>query len=242
MADRPIIFSAPMIRALLAGRKTQTRRCLTPRALLAEPSRFQKVAKDKATGRAVWEAWDGSFPCHAFRAGVDCSTPIVSTVNVGDRLWVRESCRAEERSDGCDGIRYVADSDWRMIENSAEAANAWVALNHYRSTDEKELRGEEVPSIHMPRWASRITLIVDDVRIERLCGISEADALAEGVDPPYLGDGDAPFEEQAVMVSSKMQYRNLWNSLHVEPGDTWLDNPWVVATTFRVVPGNVDDL
>lgn len=239
MADRPIIFSAPMIRALLAGRKTQTRRCLTPRALLAEPSRFQKVAKDKATGRAVWEAWDGSFPCNAFRAGVDCSTPIVSTVNVGDRLWVRESCRAEERSDGCDGIRYVADSDWRMIENSAEAANAWVALNHYRSTDEKEPRGEVVPSIHMPRWASRITLIVEDVRIERLCRISVQDCYAEGIDRPA-----GPFMGSDVCGrdNARNHYRALWNSLHDEAGDTWADNPWIVAATFSVVPGNIDKL
>lgn len=215
MTDRPIIFSAPMVRALLAGRKTQTRRLATSPLRRCE---------------------------------------------VGDRLWVRETIAAEELSrppkprkatarerqhlgrtsvivcdelDGSDGVRYLADEAWVMIENTLAAADAWFELFHYGCKDDERPsghRGKSVPSIHMPRWASRLTLVVEAVRAEPLQAISEADAQAEGIDLKHQGS-------RAVIG-----YSTLWGLLHDKPGQRWSDNPDVVALTFRVERGNIDRL
>jgi hypothetical protein len=96
------------------------------------------------------------------------------------------------------------------------------------------------PWIHMPRWASRISLRLTAAKIERLQDISEDDAGAEGMREPYKGDGDPPFEESTITVSRWRQYRNLWNRLHTKPGATWLDNPPVIAFTFEVVQEHID--
>lgn len=115
----------------------------------------------------------------------------------GDRLWVRETCRAHELTDkeakndtygvmerlglesplcGLDGVIYKADGAFREIDNSPAASEEWMKLNYYRGK-----RGATVPPIHMPRWASRILLEITDVRVERLQEISEADAKDEGL-------------------------------------------------------------
>lgn len=186
MADRPIIFSGPMVLALLAGRKTQTRRLATSPLRRCE---------------------------------------------VGDRLWARETFRHWSGSASGRTACYVADGEW-FDHGSGWRGNpkgiTWCS--------------PATPSIHMPRWASRLTLIVEEVRIEAVQAISEADARAEGMDEPYLGDGDHPFEEQAMMISSRQQYRNLWNRLHNKDGQRWDDNPQVVAVNFRLVRKNIDKI
>lgn len=95
-------------------------------------------------------------------------------------------------------------------------------------------------SIHMPRWASRMTLRVTDVRLQRLHEISEADAKAEGMREPYLADGDPPFTERATVLDRRRQFRNLWNTLH--GAGAWAANPPVAAITFEVIRRNVDDV
>jgi hypothetical protein len=154
--DRPIIFSAPMVLALLEGRKTMTRRLAT--------SPLRKVIP-------------------------------------GDRLYVRES-----------GVWYIEN-----IKGVGECP--WA---HYRATDEDAfLPGMKWrPSIHMPRWASRLTLIVTATKIERLSSMSTADERAEGFD----NDG--------------LAFCELWDALH-GPG-SYDANPEVVAISFRVVLANID--
>jgi len=134
----------------------------------------------------------------------------------GDRLWVRETCRAEELCDGRDGVRYLADDAWLPIENIAQASDAWLTLYHYR-TGTTEKRGQTVPQIHMPRWAARLILTVTEVRVERLDQITEQDAIAEGM------DCDEP-------VASFIM---LWNNLNASRGFPWSSNPFVCVVTFR---------
>ncbi len=179
MTIRPIIFSAEMVRALLEGRKTQTRRLATSPLRKCEP---------------------------------------------GDLLYVRETCSAVETHDGFDSVRYEADQVWRVINDTPEAADRWVQLHHYGNR-----RGANVPSIHMPRWASRLTLRVTDVRFQRVTEIDGIDALAEGI---TRVPGRAPWRV----------FCTLWDSLHDRPGERFFDSPQTVALTFEVIHGNVDEI
>ena len=202
MSELPIKFAAPMVRALLEGRKTQTRRLLKakPGMTLAD------CAVDAGGGR--------------LELPVD---KLLVPYATGDRLWVREAwahdapdldtCRRGVESDGIVyGPYYLAD---------------------LRPSDRATLRGR--PSIHMPRWASRLTLTVTDVRVQRLQEISEADARAEGLMPIWSGDmneGPSQFADEV--------FADLWNSLHGP--DAWAANPWVVALTFTVERRNIDEV
>lgn len=256
MKARAIPFSAPMVRALLDGRKTQTRRIVKPpsgwgaRFPICNPAGM-------AADHSVWW-WDGKHE----RVGVaqDCPYGVP-----GDLLWVREACCAEELSrpeesrpatrrerrrfgrttvlvlhedDGADGVRYLADDAWRKIENAAAAGEAWSALFHYGGAHPGGRRGRSVPSIHMPRWASRITLRITDVRVERLNEISEADALAEGVrrwpDGRY-SEHNAPLSANELAAADPVNaYRALWERIN-GPG-SWDANLWVWVVTFEVIP------
>ena len=126
----------------------------------------------------------------------------------GDRLWVRESIdRMSEQGDA--EIGYMAD---------------------WPGDDPRGLGWR--PSIHMPRWASRITLIVTEVRVQRLQAISRGDAMAEGCPFSNMADGPDPRD----------WYRDLWNDLNAKRGYGWDTNPWVVAVSFQVRAGNIDRL
>ena len=176
MKERPILFNAPMVRALLAGTKTQTRRIVKARDLewvdvhqgLREPDNAERCPYGQP----------------------------------GDRLWVRETFGHFERNEnfapGCE-VFYRADGES-------------LALEPWR------------PSIHMPRWASRITLEVTGVRVERLQGISEADAIAEGVrNSLHLPGGRFAREN----------FEHLWWTVN---GDgSWESNPWVWVVEFKAI-------
>lgn len=202
MADRPIIFSAPMVRALLDGRKTQTRR------VLKKPAAIDALA---VFGPAFM-----TLPGNVDLIGY---AP-------GDRLWVREAvCWVSGW-----GWRYRADNDDLAEKRETGEVSRWR------------------PSIHMPRWASRLTLTVTEVRVQRLQDISEADAVAEGIQRLIGSKGPNYFTRE---ISGKWSgsfnaptaaevYSDLWNSLH-GPG-AWDANPWVVALTFTVQRGNIDQI
>jgi len=172
--ERPVLFSGPMVRAILEGRKSQTRRVVKPQPphgiksvyapITRDPGNWQGVASDDLIG------WYGRCPY-----GIP-----------GDRLWVRETF---QRARG--GFQYRADG--------ITTPRAWK------------------PSIFMPRTASRITLEVTGVRVERLQDISEKDARAEGVDaaPCFC-----------------IPYRRLWDSLNAKRGFGWEKNPWVWCISF----------
>lgn len=234
----PILFSAPMVRALLDGRKTQTRRIIKPRAAL---SLFDGTWSDTYVldpGNKDWRARDVRYA-------------------VGDLLWVRESVRAGEDESNFDRqVEYLADGATRRVadceDNSSEEFGRWWVLNSYRATDPDLDGGKIVSPRHMPRWASRLTLAVTDVRVQRLKEISEEDAIAEGVE--RLHHGWFPYGISTFLTTvvdgrevpaqccrtARQSFRLLWNSIN-GPG-AWEANPWVVALTFTVHHCNVDQM
>jgi len=187
MKQRPIIFSAPMVRAILDGRKTQTRRILksSPHSQAERAQHFEGTRWD-------WLRYDGlrlaTFNC-------PYSQP-------GDLLWVRETW-----------ARYNIDQDSHDMAYRATPPADWPSDGNWR------------PSIFMPRWASRITLEVTAVRIERLQDISEKDSWAEGCDG---WDDDVTGG-----CSGYGEFAQLWSEIH-GPG-SWDANPWVWVIEFKRV-------
>lgn len=209
MADKPIIFSAPMVRALLAGQKTQTRR------LLRNPEYY-----GCPTGDCPHQT---QAECNAAMAAL--ASEIVPYAP-GDRLYVREHWKTSRGNDG------VAPRDLDPLAPVLYLADGTERGKYSVGTPGKHRQG-----MHMPRWASRLWLSVTDVRVQRLQDISEADCLAEGVEEPGFWDQVAagqPWHPRGA-------YRDLWNSLHTDPGTRWDDNPWIVAVSFTVHHGNIDE-
>lgn len=252
MADRPIIFSAPMVRALLDGRKTQTRRVLkdvppppAPNCAPGNTARHPQPYLDAYCGQKRtdanprgmshdWHWWqvDDRPGRVAFRL------PYVP----GSRLWVRETCRAVEHEDGTDAVEYLADAACARIKNTMQTADQWLAMYHYgaRGPDRENREGQKVPSIHMPRWASRLTLTVTDVRVQRLQEISYFDTCAEGVDCETCEAMGQSACYRKGCGASKDAFRTLWNNLHGPAA--WDANPWVCAISFDVRRGNIDQV
>ena len=231
--DRQIIFSAPMVRALIDWRKAQTRRMIK---LPTKTHRGTPIYENPKMGG--WQAdtigGKGSYldplltvpaPERACLWHQTTGTAVLPKYATGDRLWVREACSAIELEDGTDVIRYHADGSDILIKNTMDAADRWSAMSHYGNR-----RSAVVPSIHMPRWASRLTLTVTDVRVQRLQEISEADAKAEGCG---MRIGPAPFNNY------RSGFELLWDSLHGP--DAWDANPWIAAISFDVKRGNIGE-
>lgn len=212
MAEKPILFSGEMVRALLEGRKTQTRRVMNPQP----SSEFSPIAVEwyepvvvdrngeEIPGSAIYGVYD-------VEEGYRC--PYGAP---GDRLWVRETWRAEELEDGTDGIRYAADNAFLPIENNQQAANRWVDVYNQN----KPMAWK--PSIFLPRWASRINLEIMNVRVERIKQITDADAGAEGCN----GYSDAEVY---------VKFQDLWDKINGPRGFGWDVNPWVWVVEFKVV-------
>jgi len=200
--EKPILFNGNMVRAILAGNKTQTRR-------IAKPVKHPDLGNLYDPGALALE------PQHVIERAGPYGKP-------GDRLWVRETCRAEELPSGLDGVRYLADDHFVPLPPtpSPEAAFKWMHLNAYGSK-----RGASVPSIHMPRWASRLLLEITDVRVERLQGVTFADARAEGWQSKVNG---RPNDYDPISW-----YELLWAEINGE--GSWDANPWVWCITFRRV-------
>ncbi len=138
--------------------------------------------------------------------------------NPGDWLWVRETWRPEELDSGEDGIRFRADAIFRGIDNTQDAAEKW-----FQVYSEKENWEHWRPSIFMPRWASRITLEIINVRVEHIQGITFIDAKAEGV----------TYEKGH--VDPRDAFRHLWDSINKKRGLGWNENPWVWVITFNQI-------
>lgn len=221
MTDRPIIFSAPMVRAMLEGRKTQTRRNLSIKGHRGFFQFMQSDTKgyDWTFRRAdhVWEDYSHSMLLSKLPYAI------------GDRLYVRESVVRQETDQGVGFQTYAADG-----------SQAWPLTQWYHKRN-------AIPSIHMPRWASRLTLTVTDVRVQRLQDISEADAKAEGVGVPRTHDLDGgPIEgvesvfDGTFCADHRDAMQHAWQTLH-GPGE-WAANRWVVAVSFTVQRGNIDQI
>ena len=200
--ERPIIFSAPMVRAILDGRKTMTRRIIKPQPSAGvRVSPFVSSGLEDGHGREVRIPW-----------------------RPGDRAWVREAW-------GWSGFASMPPSSLhpQFLEYAATGARSGREMfPNLRPTPEAMPQKWRSP-IHMPRWASRITLEITDVRVQRLQDISEEDARAEGAEPVL----EPPDGGSAPHIAG---FRDLWNSINGP--DAWDRNPWVAALTFRRIEGD----
>lgn len=232
MKERPIIFSAEMIKAILAGRKTQTRRIIK----LQPPCDGQNwqistlvdtTAREnlKHRGKQCWVVMDGLNE-------IDCNDRYFSPPYgyVGDRLWVRETwCHKWEDSGpvyNTEGnfdntcVWYYATDD----EPEAVDDDGWLKFNKNGCQ-----ASPWKPSIHMPHWASRITLEITNIRVERLQDISEEDAKAEGCESILENAGTI----QARRGTVRRAFSILWDSIHGQ--SVWNLNPWVWVIEFKRV-------
>jgi len=225
--ERGIIMTGPSVPAVLAGVKTQTRR-ITEGA----PADTYEVVPSLLCHRG--DLWDFR---RQDKRGVPHNPVAIRCPYgaVGDRLWIRESWRTEElASDGTDGIRYQADDAFIPIASTAEAADRWVDA-HRNGAHGKRWR----PALYVPRWASRATLEITEVRVQRLQQVSEADAIAEGVEAWEEQLDTAAIRTGAELAACRRADRRawfaaLWQELH-GPG-AWGINPWVWAIRFRRLP------
>lgn len=228
MSDKPILFSAPMIRALLDGRKTQTRRILR-----SQPSQDAELV-------AVFLG-DGQDLYVQFTENVGISKSRRLHIGRGDRLWVRETFQTA-MSDGGPCWLYRANSDRVYPEFDGPDEGAGPSFNYDRYpanysawAADVEAHGPWRSPIHMPRWASRLTLTVTDVRVQRLQEISDEDAVAEGCAGVLGPNPDFPDEWDP---APQEQFRGLWNAIN--GAGAWDANPWVAAYTFAVERDNID--
>lgn len=217
MKERPILFSAPMVRAILAGNKTQTRRVVKPQPHKVDGG----VPFGDAPAWAHAEPGSAVMPCTYGKRG--------------DQLWVRETHAPQP---DCllawDRWRSGLGGEKPIIHYAADALEtSWV--DRWR------------PSIHMPRWASRITLEVTGVRVERLQGISKNDAQAEGIErmedfydcPCWRVYGEPDGADVVAPDDPIGSYRSLWELIH-GPG-SWDTNPWVWVVEFRRIAQDAKD-
>jgi hypothetical protein len=229
VTDRPILFSGPMIRAILreiehpGTGKTQTRRVLKP-----QPPRGDHYGKDIMDWglSGIYQDEENRGPSKWWldvQTDVDDNSHEEIDVRyaVGDRLWVREAWAPLSALTHNDpGVQALADRGFYR----ADGGTVDGEISRWR------------PGIHMPRWASRLTLTVTEVRVQRLQEVSEADAIAEGC-PGKLGPNpDFPDEWDP---SPAEEYRNLWDSINAGRAP-WDSNPWVVAVTFDPTLDNID--
>ena len=195
MKERPILFSGPMVRAILHGRKTQTRRPMKPQP-------------DPRFGEPILQYGSDWVPAQCVNADLRGAPsrfrcPFGQT---GDRLWVRETFIHEP-------------AEYILTVSVSHPVRPEVLS--YRADYPESKNGEGWrPSIHMPRWASRITLEITRVWVERVQDISRGDAMAEGCPFANMSDGPDP----------RSWFGDLWQSIY----GTWESNPWVWAVEFRM--------
>lgn len=207
MKERPILFSGPMVRAILESRKTQTRRVMKSQPYTLRVEGFGYPTKA-----------GGFVSINSPHCLAECPYGIS-----GDRLWVRESFQPLF----ADGLR-SKDTDWQTGKGYAPRYVATEGRTEWMDLDDK-LTDRCKPGIHMPRWASRVLLEITDVRVQRLQEISERDAADEGagataaVHEEWDGDPD----------EYRKRFRELWESINVKRGFGWNVNPWVWALTFK---------
>lgn len=235
MKERGIIFNAEMVRAILDGRKTQTRRIVKHQR---HPSQEIKLCDD---GFFHWSMIGAEKPLSAINYEYG---------RVGDRLWVRETYSLLGNEDACP-------IDWNdnIVNDKTEAARIYRASCAQKSgdyglwsipdeadwkphTEEMKFEGSWTPSIHMPRWASRITLEITDVRVERLNNISPRDVVAEGlIKLPATGryvrfQGAQHFG--LAYDNHKDAFADLWDEVS-KPDCNYESNPWVWVIEFKRV-------
>ncbi|HHH4510388.1 TPA: hypothetical protein ACPZ0G_002884 [Escherichia coli] len=188
MKERGMIFNDEMVRAILGGNKTQTRR----------------IVEEKFYGRAV---------------AAELLAKHCPYGQPGDRIWVRETYRVHGKA-----------TDVATLVYRASVRNSWTEQTHRVPVDvcNKPVSEKWTPSIHMPRWASRILLEITDVRVERLHDMSEADAKAEGATP-------ATYKITPSEAVYRVGFGDIWRSIYGQ--DNWLSNPLVWVIEFKRIQG-----
>ena len=231
MKDRPVIFNGEMIRAILDGRKTQTRRVINPQPTLSERTGFN------------WKGYAygiGSTYRDTVRNFASCFN-VCPFGQIGDLLWVRETWQGplvdEEHFED-----YRANADKFQTPAFCEYAADGGTRPEFCDLDDNVRQGWR-PSIHMPRWASRILLEITAVRVERLNSISEGDAMAEGVrmiennfgNGPAYCDYSLPNLDDAAEWYNRANdsFKSLWKSIY--GAENWSANPWVWVIEFKRV-------
>ncbi|HBQ4022200.1 hypothetical protein [Klebsiella pneumoniae] len=219
MKERGMIFNGEMVRAILDGRKTQTRR----------------IIKDCTVGRdqiskfiQIEKKFIGCYPEDVPELIRECCPYGVP----GDRIWVREAFRVHSRATDVATLVYKASERNSWTEQTHRVP---VAVCNKPATPEKW-----TPSLHMPRWASRILLEITDVRVERLNAISEEDAEAEGIDMEALYDSQDCYDciadhNMTGRPTVTGAFKCLWESIY--GAENWLANPWVWVIEFKRVEG-----
>ncbi|ELY4868778.1 hypothetical protein SM108_004056 [Cronobacter sakazakii] len=221
MKERPIIFNGEMVRAILDGRKTQTRRIMKPQPTPCTlekgghwwPSNVFKtmlhIEEEMQNGKGGW----GGLVGDACPFG-----------DIGDRIWVRETFQGplipEDELSGFLGENPDKFESPAYCEYAADGG----PRPEYIDADDNTRHGWR-PAIHMPRWASRILLEITDVRVERLNTISEEDAKAEGAPTECCVIGDKHF----------LGFRSMWKSIYGD--ESWQANPWVWVIEFKRIDG-----
>lgn len=255
--ERPIIFSSPMVRAILEGRKTQTRRVIKPRPdevregkPIIPCNRVEEGAggqRARITGRSIecphgqsgdelwvretfWGKHDVEYGDYGhvihngpvldvgkeFHPGIDyCATPTAFNPPVGKKSRGRPFLKHEKAEPGVWWLQ--PPDDWNGEESDYSERGQWVFLQWPPEEFTKH------PSIHMPQWASRITLEITDVRVERLQKISHVDVESEGA---------------SNSVNNELFWPKLWDSINAKRGFGWETNPFVWVLEFRKKTGS----
>ena len=221
MKARPILFSAPMVRAILDGRKTVTRRVMNPQP--------EDVDSFQGLGSGLLRSWPSGKYRFCTHEGLskwaqDLSSPYGGA---GCRLWVKETHHAEHYSASDDYPKIVYRAD--MAEHDHDGRS--VCPSASRTSD---YAGKWTPSIFMPRWASRILLDVVSVRVERLQEITDEEAQAEGLWGPMI-DHELDKMVNQIGVMPCAAFRQLWDGINKDRGYGWDVNPWVWRVEFRRV-------
>jgi hypothetical protein len=229
MKERPILFSGEMVRAILAGQKTQTRRIAkienTEDINLYEVVCNGSVHYRRPAGDTILEDARRT-PGYSVRTVIDGLIEKCPYGKVGDCLWVREKTSAM-KSGGLWGD--WSDSADARVEYLADSSADYFHLSGDQKKNFK--KWENRPSIHMPRWASRITIEITRIRLERLQDISEEDAKAEGC---IAGYGRIPGSKISTMMTGVDYFRNLWRAINGKK-IPWSSNPFVWVIEFKRV-------
>ncbi|AGX37683.1 MULTISPECIES: hypothetical protein [Klebsiella] len=217
MTERGMIFNAEMVRAILDGRKTQTRRPVK------FPVHDKNLGCELAGNELAGELSAGNYLNSAFG-------------KPGDRIWVRETFQGPLFDYDLMDSYSKDPTPFEKPEFCVYKADGVPAPEFYDADDELHCCWR--PSIHMPRWASRILLEITDVRVERLNAISEEDATAEGVPPAgsLLPDYPGTFlTPKGDFATAKVAFQRLWESIYGE--ESWKANGWVWVISFKRVEG-----
>lgn len=227
--DQSTSFKAPMIRAVLAGHKSQTRRTFTARNSLVDGAGISQKRWD-GMGFDFSRAWVDDGPSPAGNPGPYLKVPRITAqgdetvhriyprTQPGDKVWVREAFQPLF----AEGVQDQWETNWKTGKGYAISYPATDGIHEFVDADDN-LSDACKPSIHMPRWASRITLDVTAVRVESVQHITRGDCMAEGCPFPNIAHETDPIK----------WYSELWESIN-GPG-SWAANPWVWVIEFKVV-------